>query len=100
MKVTFSDPMKAQLPEFSDEIRQAVLNFVAHVKEHGLIGLQGRNKSSVPDNVHTKKERVNYTYAQKHCFGITISVFLAILAKMAIGPANIFCITKDLMMGL
>lgn len=67
MKVTFSDPMKAQLPEFSDEIRQAVLNFVAHVKEHGLIGLQGRNKSSVPDNVHTKKERVNYTYAQKHC---------------------------------
>ena len=67
MKVTFSDPMKAQLPEFSDEIRQAVLNFVTHVKEHGLRGLQGRNKSSVPDNVHTKKERVNYAYAQKHC---------------------------------
>ena len=67
MKVTFSDPMKAQLPEFSDEIRQAVLNFVAHVKEHGLRGLQGRNKSSVPDNVHTKKEQVNYAYAQKHC---------------------------------
>lgn len=67
MNIDFSDDFKARMPTFDDNIRQAVLIFVAHVKQHGLRGLQGRNKSSAPTNPHTKKERANFNHAQKYC---------------------------------
>lgn len=67
MNVRFSDAFKAQLPTFADDERKAVLDFVAHVKQHGLRNLAGRNKSSVPENPHTKKQIERAKYAQKHC---------------------------------
>lgn len=67
MNIEFSDNFKTCLPTFDDNIRQAVLIFVAHVRQNGLRGLQGRNKSSAPQNPRTKKERANFDYAQKHC---------------------------------
>lgn len=47
--------------------QQAVARFVAHVEQNGLKGLVGRNKSSIPINPHSKKERDNTKIAQKHC---------------------------------
>lgn len=47
--------------------QQAVAKFVAHVEQNGLKGLAGRNKSSVPINPHSKKERDNAKIARKHC---------------------------------
>lgn len=67
MKVILSDKFQERLPEFDDEKRQAVLDFVAYVSVNGLRGLQGRNKSSVPVNPYTRKERENTKLAQKHC---------------------------------
>lgn len=67
MKVILADKFQEHLPEFDDEKRQAVMNFVTYVSANGLRGLQGRNKSSVPINPRTKKQQANSAYAQKHC---------------------------------
>lgn len=67
MKVDFSDDFKARMPTFDDDIRQAVLMFVAHIAKYGLRGLKGRNKSSAPNDPHTKKEQARHNYAQKYC---------------------------------
>lgn len=47
--------------------QQAIAKFVAYVEQYGLHGLKGRNKSSAPQNPHTKRERADFAYAQKHC---------------------------------
>lgn len=47
--------------------QQAIAKFVEHVEQHGLCGLPGRNKSSAPQNPHTKKELANFAHTQKHC---------------------------------
>ncbi|WP_066804284.1 hypothetical protein [Moraxella oblonga] len=67
MNVEFLDSFKTCLATFDDETRQAILTFVFYVRQHGLKGLTGRNKSSVPINPRTKKEQANFEYAQKHC---------------------------------
>lgn len=67
MNVILSADFEAKAALLCIEDRIKIAQFIHHVEQHGLKGLQGRNKSSVPDNVHTKKERINYTYAQKHC---------------------------------
>lgn len=67
MNVNFSDVFKQQLLTLGDDERKTVLKFVAHVKQYGLKGLAGRNKSSVPENPHTKKQQENAKYAQKYC---------------------------------
>lgn len=67
MMVEFSDSFKAIMPTFDDKTRQMILAFVSHVRQNGLYGLEGRNKSSTPTNPHTKKERADFAHAQKHC---------------------------------
>lgn len=67
MNVKFSTYLKQNLITFDDDCRQAVLEFVAHVKIHGLKNLKGRNKSSALPNPHTKKEQEKYQFSQKYC---------------------------------
>lgn len=67
MKVEFSDSFAEQFLHFDGDIRDTIVEFAIYVERHGLKGLQGRNKSSVPRNPHTKKEQSNHAYAQKHC---------------------------------
>lgn len=67
MKVIFSNVLKARMSTLNDAEQQAVLNFAIHVKQHGLRGLAGRNKSSMPTNPRTKKQKARFAYAQKHC---------------------------------
>lgn len=67
MNVEFSNSFKARLITFDEKTKQAILVFVAHVKQNGLHGLQGRNKSSAPINPHTKRQQAQFAYAQKHC---------------------------------
>lgn len=67
MKVILSDKFQERLPTFDDKKRQAVLDFMAYVSVNGLKNLAGRNKSSIPTNPHTKKQRADFAYAQKHC---------------------------------
>ncbi|WP_019518988.1 hypothetical protein [Faucicola boevrei] len=67
MKVILSDKFQEHLPKFDDKKRQAVMDFVAYVSVNGLKNLAGRNKSSIPVNPHTKKQRENAKYAQKYC---------------------------------
>lgn len=67
MNVIFSASFQVQFPTLTNAEKQAILVFVRHVEQHGLKGLTGRNKSSAPQNPHTKKERANHAHAQKHC---------------------------------
>lgn len=41
MKVVFSEDFQQRLLQFDNDKRQAVLQFVAHVKQHGLKSLSG-----------------------------------------------------------
>lgn len=67
MKVIFSEDFQQRLLQFDNDKRQAVLQFVAHVKQHGLKGLAGRNKSSTLPNPFTKRQKADFEYAQKNC---------------------------------
>ena len=67
MKVETSLAFDEQLALLSHADRIKIVLFVQQVQQHGLHGLQGRNKSSIPTNPHTKKERANFDYAQKYC---------------------------------
>lgn len=67
MKVEFSDSFAEQFLYFDNDMRGIIMDFVIHVEQQGLKGLAGRNKSSVPENPHTKKQQENAKYAQKYC---------------------------------
>ncbi|WFF38112.1 hypothetical protein LU290_07565 [Moraxella nasibovis] len=67
MQVLMSDCFKEVYPKFDDEIRQAVARFIDHTESYGIKGLQGRNKPSIPSNLHTKKQLKNAKFAQKYC---------------------------------
>lgn len=67
MKVNFSNAFKRRMLTLDDNMRQAVLSFVAHVRTYGLYGLRGRNKSSMPINPRTKRQQLQYAYTQKYC---------------------------------
>ncbi|MDO4896301.1 MAG: hypothetical protein Q3971_02965 [Moraxella sp.] len=100
MNVIFSASFQVQFPTLTNAEKQAILAFVRHVEQHGLKGLTGRNKSSTPQNPHTKKERANHAHAQKHClwhYHIGIPHYVG---DDGIKLANISYITKDLMIRL
>lgn len=67
MKIRFSNAFKARMPNFDDNTKQAILEFIAHTEQHGLKGLAGRNKSSADLTDTTKKGIQRAKYAQKHC---------------------------------
>lgn len=67
MKVIFSDGFAEQFWAFDDDTANIITDFAIYVEQHGLRGLEGRNKPSTPANRHTKKERADFAYAQKHC---------------------------------
>ncbi|MDO4451034.1 MAG: hypothetical protein Q4B79_08785 [Moraxella sp.] len=67
MKVRTSKYFYQLFLTLSDDHQQKVFEFVAYVENYGLKGLAGRNKFSAPKNTHTKKQRANFDYAQKHC---------------------------------
>lgn len=66
MEVTTSNDFKIKFPNFPKSDKEKILAFIIHIKQFGLNGLTGRNKSS--DNVPT--DDPNWTakvkYAQKH----------------------------------
>lgn len=67
MKITVKKPFSDKFFALSEQDQQKVLEFTAHVTQHGLKGLRGRNKPSLPTNPHTKKQLTQFAYAQKHC---------------------------------
>lgn len=67
MKVETSTGFDEQVMHFSYEDRIKIALFIQQVEQNGLRGLEGRNKPSTPANLHTKKERADFAYAQKHC---------------------------------
>lgn len=67
MKVRANEYFSKKILTFSDADQQKVLDFARHVEQYGLKDLQGRNKSSVLANPHTKREQARHAYAQKHC---------------------------------
>lgn len=67
MQVKTSPYFDELYPTLDILIQQAIAKFVSHVEQHGLKGLQGRNKSSVPSSTHTKRQRAQFAYAQRHC---------------------------------
>ncbi|UNU74233.1 hypothetical protein LU293_04890 [Moraxella nasovis] len=67
MNVVFSHHFKKQFSTLNDQARQAILDFIKHARQHGLKGLQGRNKSSIPPTVRTKRQRDDFAFAQKYC---------------------------------
>lgn len=67
MQIDFSPKFLQLLNTLDPQSQDVIADFVDHVEQHGLKGLQGRNKSSAPQNPHTKKEQANFKYAQKHC---------------------------------
>lgn len=67
MKVVLSNKFEQKIEQFDLSVQMAVFEFIAHVEQHGLKGLKGRNKSSALVNPHTKRERANFAYAQKYC---------------------------------
>lgn len=71
MKITAKEVFSAKFFALDEQDRQKILDFTAHVAQHGLKGLTGRNKSSAPNNPHTKKQKQQYAHAQNIVFGIT-----------------------------
>lgn len=67
MQVDFSPKFLRLFNELDTQSQDVIADFVDYVEQYGLKGLVGRNKSSIPQNPHTKKERANFEYAQKHC---------------------------------
>lgn len=67
MKITAKEAFSAKFFALDEQDRQKILDFTAHVAQHGLKGLTGRNKSSAPQNPHTRRERAYHAYATKHC---------------------------------
>lgn len=67
MKVVFGSWLDEHFEDFDEPIQLAVADFVVHVQSHGLKGLKGRNKSSIPPSPHTKKEQRRHAFAQKYC---------------------------------
>lgn len=67
MRVDFSPKFLQLLNTLDEQSQDKIAEFVDYVEQNGLRGLQGRNKSSVPINPHTKKQQANSAYAQKHC---------------------------------
>ncbi|MDO4450472.1 MAG: hypothetical protein Q4B79_05885 [Moraxella sp.] len=67
MNARLSHWLRDNLDSFDDSIQIAVMSFMAHVETSGLKDLQGRNKSSAPPNLHTKKEHRHAKFAQKYC---------------------------------
>lgn len=66
MEVVFSRYFRDCYANFSESDRRKIYSFYEHVKKHGLVELEGRNKNS--DNVH--KDDPNFlekvAYAIKH----------------------------------
>lgn len=83
MKVIFSNALKARMSTLNDAEQQAVLNFAIHVKQHGLRGLVGRNKSSMPTNPRTKKQKHALPMPKNIVYGITISAYHTMWATRA-----------------
>ncbi|OPH38506.1 hypothetical protein [Moraxella equi] len=67
MQVNFSLYFLRLLDKLDEQNQDRVAEFINHVEQNGLYGLAGRNKSSAPQNPHTKKERANFNHAQKYC---------------------------------
>lgn len=67
MQVDFSPHFLRLLNTLDEQSQDMIAEFVDYVEQNGLRGLQGRNKFSAPKNIHTKKQRANFDYAQKHC---------------------------------
>lgn len=67
MQVDFLPKFLKKMDNLDTKSQDAIADFVEYVEQHGLKGLQGRNKSSAPINPRTKKQRANFAYAQKHC---------------------------------
>lgn len=67
MKVRTSRYFYELFLSLSEEHQQKIFEFIAHVEQHDLKNLAGRNKSSALPNPHTKRQQANFAYAQKHC---------------------------------
>lgn len=67
MNVIFSEHFKQQFEKFDDDWQLAINTFIFHIKKHGLRNLAGRNKSSAIANPHTKRQKAQFAFAQKHC---------------------------------
>lgn len=67
MHVDFSPKFLQLLDKLDATSQDVIADFVDHVEQNGLHGLQGRNKSSAPINPHTKRQQAQFAYAQKHC---------------------------------
>lgn len=67
MKVIFANWLSANFLNFDTELQLKITEFAVHVEQHGLKGLQGRNKSSAIANPHTKRQKAQFAFAQKHC---------------------------------
>ncbi|AWY20698.1 hypothetical protein LP123_09455 [Moraxella bovis] len=72
MKVQLSDWLEANLSSFDKSIQQAIFAFMFHINTHGIQGLKGRNKSSIPQNPHTKKNENMPKSPKNIVFGIII----------------------------
>lgn len=55
MKVVLSNKFEQKIEQFDLSVQMAVFEFIAHVEQHGLKGLKGRNKSSAPVTYKTRK---------------------------------------------
>lgn len=66
LRVDYGKVFSERLPHFPKEDKIKIAQFIAHIKQFGFDGLQGRNKSSdnVPFNHPNWAERVKY--AQEH----------------------------------
>ena len=67
MQVKFSQYFIKLLDKQDESTQDIIMDFVDHVEEFGLRKLAGRNKSSVPSSTHTKRQRAQFAYAQRHC---------------------------------
>lgn len=67
MNVIFTNHLQQTLNELDETLKDALDEFIFHVKKHGLRGLQGRNKSSDDIAPTTQKNLEKIQYAQKHC---------------------------------
>lgn len=66
MIVAFGDQFKKEYPNYPEDDRKKIYNFVQNVEVNGFIGLEGRNKNS--DNVHKDDPQypTKVAYAQLH----------------------------------
>lgn len=68
IEVIFSEKFSHYFVNFPRQDKEKIIAFMAHVKQFGFVGLQGRNKSS--DDVPTDDPNwlTKVRYAQQHSF--------------------------------